>query len=133
LVGESPTMTACAASTPSNSKACSNIAAWGFQKPTSSEVTGHPADHRARSRRLPRPWPGPPAAGRARRRPTAVASNRSLILLSGEPQPTISDQAVTPFDPQSRHDVAERSYDNGRFERTCQGADLGKLAARATA
>jgi hypothetical protein len=52
---------------------------------------------------------------------------------SGEPQPTISDQAVTPFDPQSRHDVAERSYDKGRFERTRKGADLGKLAARATA
>jgi predicted TIM-barrel fold metal-dependent hydrolase len=31
------------------------------------------------------------------------------------------------------HDVSVRSYDKGRFERTGQGADLGKLAARATA
>jgi hypothetical protein len=31
------------------------------------------------------------------------------------------------------HDVAVRSYDKGRFERTRKGADLGKLAARATA
>ena len=31
------------------------------------------------------------------------------------------------------HDVAVRSYDKGRFERTRKGADLGKLAAKATA
>jgi predicted TIM-barrel fold metal-dependent hydrolase len=31
------------------------------------------------------------------------------------------------------HDVAVRSYDKGRFERTRTGADLGKLAAKATA
>ena len=31
------------------------------------------------------------------------------------------------------HDVSERSYDKGRFERTRKGADLGKLAERASA
>jgi hypothetical protein len=31
------------------------------------------------------------------------------------------------------HDVAVRSYDKGRFERTRKGADLGKLAEKATA
>jgi predicted TIM-barrel fold metal-dependent hydrolase len=31
------------------------------------------------------------------------------------------------------HDVAVRSYDKGRFERTGKGADLGRLAAQATA
>jgi len=31
------------------------------------------------------------------------------------------------------HDVTVRSFDKGRFERTRKGADLGKLAARATA
>jgi hypothetical protein len=31
------------------------------------------------------------------------------------------------------HDVAIRSYDKGRFERTAKGADLGALAAKATA
>ena len=31
------------------------------------------------------------------------------------------------------HDVAVRSYDKGRFERTRKGADLGKLAEQATA
>jgi len=31
------------------------------------------------------------------------------------------------------HDVSVRSYDKGRFERTRKGADLGQLAARATA
>jgi hypothetical protein len=31
------------------------------------------------------------------------------------------------------HDVAVRSYDKGRFERSRKGADLGKLAAKATA
>jgi hypothetical protein len=31
------------------------------------------------------------------------------------------------------HDVAVRSYDKGRFERSRKGADLGRLAAKATA
>jgi len=31
------------------------------------------------------------------------------------------------------HDVSIRSFDKGRFERTHKGADLGKLAAKATA
>ena len=31
------------------------------------------------------------------------------------------------------HDVSIRSFDKGRFERTNKGADLGKLAAKATA
>jgi predicted TIM-barrel fold metal-dependent hydrolase len=31
------------------------------------------------------------------------------------------------------HDVSERSYDKGRFERTRKGADLGKLAEQASA
>jgi predicted TIM-barrel fold metal-dependent hydrolase len=31
------------------------------------------------------------------------------------------------------HDVSVRSFDKGRFERTGKGADLGKLAAKATA
>ena len=31
------------------------------------------------------------------------------------------------------HDVAIRSFDKGRYDRTTKGADLGKLAKAATA
>jgi hypothetical protein len=65
-----------------------------------------------------------------------ITYQNAMRWYSYDPFAHVSKEAATVGALRSQadgHDVSVKSYDHGRFERTRKGADLGKLAAKATA